>query len=419
MTTKKPDLAVYLDEASLYFGGNDDNLKEDLRKIEGVPDATYLVTDNGVFVFAKLIAKVKEHRERMPDMPLDAMAKGLIPLATVSAEEAVNLWGVVPEPYELIPNNHGEGYVIRHCPFNAVVPGIFSTKEEANKVLALLLIGGIQPGDGDFVYRGQPMVLCKEIGVANLPSKPFIQEGLEPADYFYTHLSSVAFEDGFAPIPQDLFAQAKAIEASWQDNCARAARHARRHASDVWQWVKDLSLTTLNDPHAEVPEYGLEDLKELRSYYPELSMLSDGSFYELFDSYQVDCCYLNGWTAVRDDSFLFYLLGELASSKFEGEHAAETGRMVAFALLRGDSIEKALVFGQDWANYTEVIRDLAFRIGNAMRFLFEDKKTANHLHGRPIVTLLDAFRRGRKFSGSVSVTPVTQKLSDFVAPGAK
>lgn len=80
---------VFLDEFGYYFGRND-TLKEDLRKIDGVPNASYLVKDDGqVFVFDKLVQLVNEHRERHSDVPLTDLARGLIAEAAVSAKEAV------------------------------------------------------------------------------------------------------------------------------------------------------------------------------------------------------------------------------------------------------------------------------------------------------------------------------------------
>jgi len=57
-TRQKP--LVFLDEAGYCFGVQKDGLKEDLRKIEGVPNATYLVKDGQVFVFDKLVRLVNE-----------------------------------------------------------------------------------------------------------------------------------------------------------------------------------------------------------------------------------------------------------------------------------------------------------------------------------------------------------------------
>ncbi|MDV7392365.1 hypothetical protein RZS08_13455, partial [Arthrospira platensis SPKY1] len=150
---------VFLDEFGYYFGGRNDSLKEDLRKIDGVPNATYLVKDGQVFVFDKLVELVEEHRKRQPDLPLADLARSLIAEATVSAKEAVETWGVVPEPYEMA-EHPSSGLMIRHRPFNARLPGAFQSKSDVQGAFASLLLGGIQSGSGDFAYRGQPMTLC-------------------------------------------------------------------------------------------------------------------------------------------------------------------------------------------------------------------------------------------------------------------
>ncbi len=124
MTNDNKPPMVFLDEFGYYFGGSNDSLKEDLRKIDGVPNATYLVKDRQVFVFDKLVQLVNEHRKRQSDLPLSDLARSLIEEATVSTKEAVETWGVVPEPYEMAENPES-GLMIRHRPFNARLPGTF------------------------------------------------------------------------------------------------------------------------------------------------------------------------------------------------------------------------------------------------------------------------------------------------------
>ncbi|MDW5418118.1 hypothetical protein R6242_16245 [Iodobacter sp. CM08] len=88
-----------------------------------------------------------------------------------------------------------------------------------------------------------------------------------------------------------------------------------------------LQLEMLDDPTNEVPEFGREDFIELRPLYPELAMLSDGTLYAWFDLYQMDCCYINGWTAARDDNFLFYLISKVAGRQYK-EETAKVGQSV-------------------------------------------------------------------------------------------
>lgn len=385
-----------LDEIGYYFGSQHDALKEELRKIEGVPNATYLVKDGIVFVFDKLVQLVQEHRTRQPELPLAELALNLIDKANASAKEAVGIWRIVPEPYALTEDQAGH-WTIRHRPLNARLPEIFQSKDSAEDALACLMLGGIQPGKGDFSYRGQPMKLCDPLDTALLPPRPVIQRVEEPESLGYTALGHETYESGFEPISEAMFDDVKEREAAWKNDSTRAAQHAQEHVADIWARAATLQLETLDDPTDEVPEYGQEDFAELRPLYPELTMLSDGSLYAWFSSYQSECCYINGWTASRDDDFLFYLLGKASARQHKHETAKEVGQWVAYALLRGDALDAALAFGRSAALYDAAISCLASRVADVMRFLAKDKKAAE-ARGPAIRTFMDAFRLARSYS---------------------
>lgn len=289
-----------------------------------LPNAKYLVRDGLVFVFDKLVQLVKERQSDQSDTPVAELACNLVDEATVSAKEAVEAWGVVPVPYEMI-----------------------------------------------------------------------------------TVAGSITYEPGFEPVSEVMFNRVKELEADWRDDIARAATHAQHRVEDMWAQTADLRIGTLNDPSDEVPEYGLEDFAELRSYYPELSMLSDGSLYSLFDVFQMECRFINGWSPNRDNDFLFYLLGKVVDRENDHESAKDVGEWVADALLHGDTLDAALGFGRDATRYNQAIGKLAHRVASAMRFLAEDKK-ATDLRGHAITTMGDAFRIGRKFNATVMVAE--QKL---------
>jgi len=412
MTTSTPQAPrVFLDEIGYYFGGHNDCIKEDLRRIDGVPNATYLVKDRQVFVFDKLAQLVEEHRKLRPGLPLADLARDLIAEAIVSAKEAVETWGVVPEPYE-IAEHPASGLMIRHRPFNARLPGTFQSKDGALDAFASLLLGGIQSGNGDFAYRGQPMTLCDPLDTALLPPRPVIQHVEEPESLGYTAIGNVAYESGFEPVSEALLDDTKEREAAWKNDSTRAARYAQEHVADIWARAATLQLEILDDPTDEVPEYGHEDFAELRPLYPELSMLSDGALYAWFDVYQMECCYINGWTASRDDDFLFYLLGKVAGRQHERDTAKEVGQWVAYALLRGDALGDALAFGRAASLYDCAISRLARSIADAMRFVAEDKK-ATDLRGHSITTLMDGFRSARKFC--VTPSAAEQDVADLGA----
>ena len=405
---------LILDEAGYHFGFNDDNLKEELRSINGIPNATYIVQDGWVFVFAKLVRKVKEHRQLMPGATTAQLAQGMVStLARATPEEAVENWGIVPVPYEVVDPTSGPLW-IRHRPFNARLPGSFDGKRSIQQVLARILVGNVQPGAGSFSYRGQSLTLCDPLDLATLPERPGIAGGLEPARYSYAALGGVNFEPGFEPVSEELYKSVKDLEATWVDESARAGQFARTREPEIWARSPDLQLEKLNDPTFEVPEYFQEEFAGLRPLYPELVMLTDGSLYAMYDSYQMYCCYIQGWTAQRDDGFLFYLIGKVAG--FEGEAAKRTGEMVAFSLLQQCRFDTALDFGRACSAYDSAIGGLAHRIAEAMRFLAEDKRAVD-LRGHPISTLGDMYRLGRK--SNTKPFTVSQDFQDFRQPGGE
>ncbi|EPP9374421.1 hypothetical protein PZF67_006142 [Pseudomonas aeruginosa] len=424
VNTARPRVLI-VDEYSSFFGGQSDRLKEELRAIEGVPNAAYLVKDGGVFVFDKLVQLVKERQKEQPHAQLQEMARSLtveelalslIAEATVSAKEAVEVWGVVPVPYQTETlaamdtatlEARATGRLILHRPFNARLPGEFQDEGDVQAAFANLLVGGILPGSGDFTYRGQPMTLRDPLDLALLPAWPAIQEATEPAGWVYTALGNVEFEAGFEPVSEVMFNAVKETEAKWRGDIAHAAKHAQERAAEVWAQAAGLRLETLNDPTDEVPEYGEEEFPQLRALYPELTMLSDGTLYSLFDVFQMECRFINGWSANRDDDFLFYLLGKVADSKNDHETAKEVGEWVADALLHGATLDAALEIGRSADRYNQAIGKLAHRIADAMRFLADDKK-ATDLRGHPITTMGDTMRLGRKFNAGSVV--VEQKL---------
>ncbi|CAI9912256.1 TPA: hypothetical protein L4F62_004063 [Pseudomonas aeruginosa] len=423
--TARPRVLV-VDEYSSFFGGLNDRLKEELRAIEGVPNAAYLVMDGGVFVFDKLVQLVKERQKEQPHAELQEMARSLtveelalssIAEATVSAKEAVEAWGVIPVPYETekVPvkdvatlDKRSNSLLILHRPFNARLPGVYQDEGDVKAAFATLLVGGVLPGSGDFTYRGQPMTLRDPLDLALLPARPAIQEATEPAGWVYTALGNVEFEAGFEPVSEVMFNAVKETEAKWRGDIAHASKHAQGKAADVWAMSANLHLEELNDPSDEVPgEYGQKELTQLRSLYPELSMLSDGSLYSQFDVFQMECRFINGWSANRDDDFLFYLLGKVADRKNDHDTAKEVGEWVAAALLHGAAQDAALEFGRSADRYNQAIGKLAHRIADAMRFLADDKN-ATDLRGHPITTMGDTFRLGRKHNAQSVM--VEQKL---------
>ncbi|MDS0808335.1 hypothetical protein NUV28_36430, partial [Burkholderia cenocepacia] len=147
--TAKP--LVFLDEASFLLNQQNDPLREALREIEAIPNAKYLVRNGRVFVFEKLVQLVRETGAQPKAPQLADLARSLIEDATVSAEEAVSKWSIVPEPYVVESVAEGDDatqqFEIRHKPFNAFVPGAFSSREATHATLVKLLLGEVVDGE--------------------------------------------------------------------------------------------------------------------------------------------------------------------------------------------------------------------------------------------------------------------------------
>lgn len=121
----KPMKLIY-DEWGYYFGHSDDRLKEELRCIDGVPNATYMKIGNDIFVFEKLVEDVKAYRGENPDAELKSFAPMLIERATVSVEEAVRSWRVTH--IDFIAEDAECGYHVWHRQFHARLPQDYHTK---------------------------------------------------------------------------------------------------------------------------------------------------------------------------------------------------------------------------------------------------------------------------------------------------
>lgn len=428
---------VFFDEYGYYAQAlfNDDRLKEELRNVQGIPNATYLVEGEQVFVFDKLLQLVKDRRKAHPEVSLGDLAARMVGEATVSAVEAVRDWNVVAEPYEVVDRPDGGDVMIRHRQFNARIPEVFKDREAAQGALVCLLLGIPQPTGGDFVYRGQALSLCDPLDPVLLPPRPafHVEPLAEPSGYMA--LRSLDYRPGFDPVSRDVFDKVKELSYWWHTTARAASLQASRQAADVWRMVvghpTGLQLSLLDDKKAVVPGYAEQEGAELRNLYPELSMLSDGALYDWYDRYQSEYCFARGWTPIRDDEFLFYLLGKVAwrfslattnlvrfvaslLSDVEREHSGEAavfvGRWSAYALLRGDDLAVAFAFGKAAQLYDLTLATLAHRIADAMHCLAYDEARVGQ-RGSDIKTFNDFVRSAR--GGSMRTVIAEQVLGDF------
>lgn len=91
----------FLDEGAIFYPN--DSFKKQLRELDEVPDADYLVDNDRVFVFDALVDRVRELSSKSPpNKSLKEIALTALPLSWMSASEAVSKWKVVPIPYKKV-----------------------------------------------------------------------------------------------------------------------------------------------------------------------------------------------------------------------------------------------------------------------------------------------------------------------------
>jgi len=207
-----------------------------------------------------------------------------------------------------------------------------------------------------------------------LPPRPLIDvTGLEYCPPGHCYLAEAEYVEGYPPITEKTFARLKSMESTWKGASARASVYAYEQGDKLWRKAKTLDLASLGHRGDAVPDScGASDLRHLRLCYPELATLADEALCCLFDAYNQGCCYTGRWTARRDDAFLFFLLGTLASKSLaqtpmSSEEAKEAGAMAGFALLRGENVTSALELALAWHRYNEAFAALASALAEGMQ----------------------------------------------------
>jgi hypothetical protein len=337
-----------------------------------VPPTTYKVEGGKVFVFSKLVSLVSSFGLAKDESADPEQVARLLPQAWVEPQFAVESLGVVPAPYKLVETDGL--HTVVHAPFNATLPGVFLTKSDAQLALVTLLMGGVVPGQGQFEYKGQPMTLCHTYDVETFPPLP---------DLFPLDNGELEGVDGAQ------YAEISALWERWEGVADKMKETATSRLAELWQRAAEYPFASLNRPGAKVPSYGQENLDELRSAYPNLTTLTDGSLYDRYETFLI-----NHWGRRTDgpstvDDFLFHLLGEVAvGPTIRGDRTLTAGAMAGYALLQGHSLEGALTFGAQCAQYQGAIRTMFNHAWTTTQFLSKPP-ASDALTGPAVVTMAD------------------------------
>lgn len=390
---------VLIDEAALVLGALADPMKERVRAVEAVPNAHYQVRGDRVFVFDKLVRLVQA-LGLTPDEPdFQVLVTQLVLDATERPEEAVGRWKIIPAPYEI--EQLGRGRVaIRHKPFNSRVPGVYDSEADAQPALAKLLVGAVVGGEGQFVYRGQPMTLRDPLDIRGFtmkapePNVKGVSSG-EGAPTFRAGLYRADWRPGFEPVSEELYLEARAVSGQWARACEGMERWVARAVDDVWLKAAELPLGALNDPRDIVPDGESGQVQALRDLYPELLLLSDATLWSAYDNFQLECWHMNSWEARRDDDLIYYLAGQLVDANLRGYGAIPVGTWALYQWMQGGDFTAAKEFAREVHFNSDLADSIARRVDEAMLFLTRSEKEGD-LRGEEVSTFGDMFRLSRK-----------------------
>ncbi|AQT06696.1 hypothetical protein [Acetobacter persici] len=447
--TALPSLVVF-DEFG-HYAREREGLKKKLLDIDGIPKSTFAVQRDGrIFVFGKLLQLVSHSigANAAPDKDIRSIAKDLLPQAIISPSEAILEYGIVPVPYRINYGdpvaNIGERCLV-HAPFQARIPEIFPDAGSMCPAMSAILLGGFWneelPHSSErnqgfagqkFNYRGQDLILWHPLGLEHLPTKPEIPEipsasRVNVSDGGELELGfmidpqpeldrTVEFRSGYPPVERAFFDKIRGIENDWLSETSGAIRTMLVNDGREDALAQKLTefpeiLGQLNAEFSEGGDFGhddeAEELCELRKSYPDLSALSDGAIYALYDQYQsTDRLVSRNWPTERDVRFYAYLAGCLstrvahAGINIPGDDRSfvSIGRWATYAILCGMDLDSAMAFGWAVNHFDATLRQQTSTIRSAMLHLasLAAEPASELMVGTPVMTLNDILSIGRK-----------------------
>lgn len=366
---------VILDEFGYYFSTISGYLESKVRDVNCIPKSTYLVTDDGVFVFKKLIFLIKKEMAKNPNVNIEDAAKQLLNQAVVTASEAVDIWDACPEQYII------SGDRIIHQYFNAVIPGTFETKESKIEAIAKLLQGHVIEGEGEFTYREQPITQLVPLDRLVLPPKPALKECLDLEVLPYR----LNYKGGYAPLNEELFNKFKDAIQKWVAEQIAVRNKAESALNDAGFKLTDGEVGSLNNIYSNELYFDKEDADELKILYPELSSLSDVAIYGLFDDYKDDSG-ITRYSPFREVDFFFYLICRL----YDVNSSGCSGCWMYCALMEGADASHVAEIGKRAFKYSSAICNIERRISVIIGFMRNPRE--GKLIGPEIFTMHDFMK---------------------------
>jgi hypothetical protein len=362
--TTPPNKVLVMDE--FWRIGEAFRRDEDLLKVQGVPNARYLVRGDAVFVFSLLANRVRDAGFDPAANPEAVL--GLMNESWVDAFTAVTKFNIEPHGYSI--DEDSTGYYLRCEQLQAWIPVIFPTWHDARCAMADVLLGKPVATTGEFEFDGQWLRFIQPLTL-DLPDKP---ECSVDAHYKADcgHFTSLSHLPGLIPFDRGLYDHVKALVDDWEAERDAIKRVTSHEYVDVWAAVTRQTLpivelnVDLNDPESADENTEAAKLVEM---YPELAMLSKQHLYDLFYGFMSDRLHRVYVDATRDEDFALYLLGSQVAEDQDEDLCFSRGCYAWFALKRGDNWGKACEFALACEAYDKSVSTLSWRIRDAMSFL--------------------------------------------------
>lgn len=377
MSSASPFL-VCIDEYGSYAAQDDEEtrLKRWLRGIDGIPNATFLVEDGKVFVFEKLV-RLARFAWYSGALSFDG-SKGcaedalkLLPQSWVTPIEAVEVWKIVPQPYEL---KEIDGRLrIWHSVFDAYVPVEMPSLERQTQAIASVLAGEIIWGIGHFSYRKQPLVLVNPHRFHRLPALP-VCDWANPFQREAEAASGVVpFHMGFPALDRERYESISALRCEWQLDLEKLRDSITVRAHRLWGLIPSLPFHEVFGSEGALSEYDLGRVERTRSIYPEFGMMSDSGLCQLMDMIDDDPEFV--LSTAREVRVAKWALERLSASMYDTptvRYFGYRGDFLAHALLTGKSWSEACAYSDDMQALNAEILSLCEAAGSIMQWMAQD-----------------------------------------------
>lgn len=352
-----------------------------------------------VFVHKKLVRMLQQRRAENLDMSDDVPApvSELVEQCWVPIDEAVSVWGVMPDGVQIRQDQAGQYYLLQ-TDLNCMFPGMYDSKEDAYRAAAQVMRGCIIMGKGITQYRGQPLTPINEFKPFAGAPMPSIFDQAPVGQASNALLRHIPFREGFDLVDRPVYDWVKTQEAQTYaalDGMARFLKGVLRLDSLLAHLPYERLQT---DGSTLVPQ---EEGIRMATVYPELAKTLPEATMQWSELYVAhfggsDLCLR------RKDAFLLvFLAGVLVASDAPNvQDIMLVGQAISFAMTLGMPPDHALECGRQVYAFLQSVRAKSTYVARVMDRLERDEAIDNQLIDK--IALHTSLRQAFNTSGNLT-----------------